>query len=464
MELHADYKTPIVEALAVLEDSGIDQFPVDLHAIQRQYKNLFTIRSYGFFMESAGMSRPDCMKYFRSEDGAAVQLGSRYIIFYNETKPKKRIRFTIAHEMGHIFLDHHYEYGEPILDREGIGQQLYTRLEKEAGCFARNLLCPADHTKKLLEEHGITKCSKKRGDWQKTRERSLTRNLTVWFDAAMLIENAFDVSDKAAEVRMDFLNIDIDNSKDSGIDSKTTSHIKQTASWYCYHCGLERFPGTTYCFECGKNHFAFQVNTVGFQYRDANINDSMQFSPCPVCGNDEFSEDADFCKVCGTPLSNRCTQDATHINHPEAKYCYECGKPTFFKGTIHHTKVKKSVITNTEGDLRMIYECDIKYDQDTNRIKECPRCNNEIFSESAQYCRICGLEMINKCIPQPLEDDRGNLYDQDPHNNSPDARFCEQCGAPTVYFQKHSILKSYEDVLKALSGNKKQEFDEDIPF
>lgn len=84
MRLYADYQTPIVEALAVLEDSGIDQFPVDLKKIQRQYKNLFTIRSYGSLMKSEGLSHTDCFQYFGSEDGAVVSEGSRYIIFYNE--------------------------------------------------------------------------------------------------------------------------------------------------------------------------------------------------------------------------------------------------------------------------------------------------------------------------------------------------------------------------------------------
>jgi rRNA maturation endonuclease Nob1 len=110
----------------------------------------------------------------------------------------------------------------------------------------------------------------------------------------------------------------------------------------------------------------------------------------------------------------------------------------------------------------MIYESDIQYDLETNRVLECPRCHNELFGEEASYCRICGLDLVNKCIPEPWEDDFGGRHETVPHVNPPDARFCEQCGAPTVYYEK-SILKGYEVVLKELYG---EDMDDDsgIPF
>ena len=50
-----------------------------------------------------------------------------YIIYFNNLKDDKTIRFTLAHELGHIRLGH-------TLDNEIA--------DKEANCFARNLLCP----------------------------------------------------------------------------------------------------------------------------------------------------------------------------------------------------------------------------------------------------------------------------------------------------------------------------------
>lgn len=50
-----------------------------------------------------------------------------HIIYYNDLKDEKTIRFTLAHELGHIRLGHTVD--DEIAD-------------KEANCFARNLLCP----------------------------------------------------------------------------------------------------------------------------------------------------------------------------------------------------------------------------------------------------------------------------------------------------------------------------------
>ncbi|WP_422482307.1 ImmA/IrrE family metallo-endopeptidase [Pleomorphochaeta sp. DL1XJH-081] len=466
MRLNPDYQQPIIEALIVLEDAGIDRFPVSLHAIQHQFRNLFQIRSYGSIMEQLGISREECFKYLGSEDGVVASVGGngKYIIYYNEKMSKRRTRFTIAHEMGHIFLAHHDEYEKAILARGGIGKILYDRLENEASCFARNLLCPAYHVEKLLESHGFTKASRKKDGWVRTKWTQITENLEVIFHAEDLVESAFDVSSAAAEARMGFLYTDLKKCRDYSINCESTEHIKHAATWYCSHCGWERMPGASHCFECGRKHFSFKVNTFGISYRDLGVNTHTQFSPCPVCGNEIFSEDAGYCRICGTPLSNPCTHDPTHLNHPEAKHCYACGKPTAFKDSEYHIQIKQSLEKYAEGDFSMIYKSGIKYDRNTNRVKECPRCQNEEFSADATYCRICGLPLVNNCIPGQWEDDFGNRYPRDPHENLPDSRFCEQCGEPTVYFQ-NKLLKTYREILGLPEAEDDgDEFDPDIPF
>lgn len=60
------------------------------------------------------------------------------IILYDDTLPEACIRFTIAHELGHYILEH--------LPKDQIASE---SAEKEANCFARNLLCPAPIAKEL---------------------------------------------------------------------------------------------------------------------------------------------------------------------------------------------------------------------------------------------------------------------------------------------------------------------------
>ena len=66
--------------------------------------------------------------YAESEMGFIFGYKQRHIIFFNDKKCEQNIRFTVAHELGHILLKH-------------IGND-YCREDKEANCFARNLLCP----------------------------------------------------------------------------------------------------------------------------------------------------------------------------------------------------------------------------------------------------------------------------------------------------------------------------------
>lgn len=57
-----------------------------------------------------------------------------YQLIYNDLKDYTTIRFTLAHELGHIILKH---------KEDGIIEK------KEANCFARNFLCPVLMAKEL---------------------------------------------------------------------------------------------------------------------------------------------------------------------------------------------------------------------------------------------------------------------------------------------------------------------------
>lgn len=64
-----------------------------------------------------------------------------YLIVYNEDKPINRTRFTLAHEFGHIML-HHLTDKRTEIDRGGLSNTIYYRMEGEANSFAGNLLVP----------------------------------------------------------------------------------------------------------------------------------------------------------------------------------------------------------------------------------------------------------------------------------------------------------------------------------
>lgn len=66
----------------------------------------------------------------KSQKGRSYIHQKEVLIIYDDTLPKRVIRYTIAHELGHIFLGHDLEH--PTLS-----------MENEANVFASRLLAPA---------------------------------------------------------------------------------------------------------------------------------------------------------------------------------------------------------------------------------------------------------------------------------------------------------------------------------
>lgn len=73
------------------------------------------------------------------EMGASILDGDKWYIVYDDTVSRGIIRFTIAHELGHIFLEHPLKLG---YHARTIDTQK-TEAERQADMFAIRLLVPA---------------------------------------------------------------------------------------------------------------------------------------------------------------------------------------------------------------------------------------------------------------------------------------------------------------------------------
>ncbi len=76
------------------------------------------------------------------------------IIYINTDDVPARKQFTIAHELGHIFLGHR-NYG--VLFRITHENAMYSKDEKEANSFAANLLMPEFMIIEYLKKYDFTK-------------------------------------------------------------------------------------------------------------------------------------------------------------------------------------------------------------------------------------------------------------------------------------------------------------------
>ena len=135
---YEDYKFARDKAWSILLEGEVAALPVQVSALCTRYG--FSLRSYGkgaAWIESAGLTaqRGVC-------DGFTVHQGGRYYIFYNETLASAgRIRFTIAHELGHIFLCHLAPGQFSLRNREPEPED--DPAEQAANVFASRLLAPA---------------------------------------------------------------------------------------------------------------------------------------------------------------------------------------------------------------------------------------------------------------------------------------------------------------------------------
>jgi Zn-dependent peptidase ImmA (M78 family) len=317
----ANYGIAVTESINTLQKYGINQVPIELNIIIRSLRRTIQLCSYTKLSDLSGMTISEICEFFESELGACVYNRDRekYVIYYNDTKNNYRLdRFTIAHELGHIFLKHHHDARTDIMLRKNISNQRYKRYENEANCFARNLLCPVPLVNRIT--------------------------YVSYPNSVNDIMEAFNISYSAAFTRRSFYKID--------------SNII-TDEYYEY----------------------FNTYTILYGYY------------CMACYNAEVDPNDYCCKICGA---------------------------------------KDSIFTKTNN---RIFYSGIEMDEN-KRIIKCPRCDNEVFSCNARFCKICGFTLYNICEGKPIFDIYNNTIDYEYHVNDGNARYCSTCGAKTTFYKQ----------------------------
>lgn len=108
-------------------------------------------------------------------------------------------------------------------------------------------------------------------------------------------------------------------------------------------------------------------------YNDGyETNNNLRFVRCPKCGNEEYSEEAKFCRICGFPVYNECEGSPErdnfgdvidyniHRNVGNARYCEYCGKPTMLlneKLLKPYTEVQKE-----QGENPLPFDEELPFD------------------------------------------------------------------------------------------------------
>ena len=135
---YEDYKFARDKAWRVLLEGEVAALPVQVSALCTRYG--FLLRSYergAEWVKAMGLE-----EQFNLCDGFTVYRGGTYYILYNDRLSSAgRIRFTIAHELGHIFLCHLALDQFSLRNREPEPED--DPAEQAANVFASRLLAPA---------------------------------------------------------------------------------------------------------------------------------------------------------------------------------------------------------------------------------------------------------------------------------------------------------------------------------
>lgn len=135
-----DGKRAAILAAKLLHSLDITSIPIPIYDIVERL-NIGLI-SYQGIAKDIYCDVGEVAGFMQSEDGAAMATDDGYSIAYNDTIPHERKRFTIAHELGHILMDHFTKAGSTKLAKGKTSIKNYFIFEDEADMFAGNLLVP----------------------------------------------------------------------------------------------------------------------------------------------------------------------------------------------------------------------------------------------------------------------------------------------------------------------------------
>lgn len=126
MNAYGAYRNIRNSAWQVLIDYNITSLPVDVIGIATD-AGISVIRN------------SDVNELRTNEIGVSILADGKWYIIYDDTQIKERIRFTVAHELGHIFLGHPLKdgYHARTVDTDR------PESERNADMFAARLLTPA---------------------------------------------------------------------------------------------------------------------------------------------------------------------------------------------------------------------------------------------------------------------------------------------------------------------------------
>lgn len=306
-----DRRNEIKEAVyCTLQNYSQSIIPVKIKAIVRSFTNIRLV-SYSKHMKKENLSYDAMIKFTGTKDACTdyYAMVNFYIIYYNDIDrnitTSNRYRWNIAHELGHIMLNHHITHEKTRIFRNELSNSEYNELEEEADYFASLILVPhaalfefqirnANHIKVMCK---ISEPAAKRRYYE----------FVEWKSHASTLD----------EYDMHILHF----------------YFNFIYKRKCKNCGagLIQKKGK-YCPICGNKNTLEWGDGNNMKYPLLGTYENGKLKECPICHNEETNIAGDYCQICGRNIVNRCSNfDCTHEILPaNARYCPLCGTNSTF--------------------------------------------------------------------------------------------------------------------------------------
>lgn len=144
------------KVLEIYQNMDSVSYPIQPELLLKYIPKSCRILSYQKMAQITGCSVHDVAVLCKSYSGATHYDPdiNRYLILYNTEMNAGRIRWTLAHEIGHIYIGH-LEVIEEAELAYNEQRDFYDQFESEADYFAWNLLAPLP----IMREMGVCSAS-----------------------------------------------------------------------------------------------------------------------------------------------------------------------------------------------------------------------------------------------------------------------------------------------------------------
>ena len=296
-------------------------------------------------------------KMAMSELGCLMAQGGKHVILYNDDisySSAERIRFTLAHELGHYVLKHLHLSDKSTLSRGGMPTDELESYEREANRFAAELLSPLP----VLQTIDPLCVDSVRQVFGVSREAA-----TIALEKAQKNNPFLEINPLLDGAKITFKDADFTYRPKKSIVHQMWGSINNAwgvtllpRNYLCPNCNnLHRGKTSQYCPICGseglkeismKNYYYFyeMMGDDVMVYDEIPLDGHNIAMDCPVCENERLSEGQDICHICGTYIKNTCSgihdDETSYFEYlprardldgcgsnlgGSARYCMDCG-------------------------------------------------------------------------------------------------------------------------------------------